>query len=554
MPHYFADVTGIISINGVIKLSMNASKAGANDKDLSWEDLPIGTEVTFHKVMFHTSLSKKSGKVGVYGNAERIEISPVKLSPSEVEREDLLFQKISSECPGVGLQSARSMMGSLGTHLVLFDTFLAKDALKVKSMFMYIIETLSDQHVGVGNTWEQPLVSDAALKTMKAVVLDLEEFIMGNRGADIFFLSQMMALDTTEYQNVAVTAFGMKPSHAKAINAFESGMGGEITGIRMFPEHVPKTNNVFADALLSPSTKSLVRSDDDKKLRSIGAFSIDVSAFSVAMRPDDDTEFTFYLPKLNDGSSVVPKTFKLSPKTGVMKDKLGVFDFFRSQMCFHEIVKFANIMFFTEFKTSSSPFLTDRQPTVRDDEWGNANFTTNYIGVAGAISRVGIRVNEAFVKQYAVDEDGLVECIPNWHEIGEQNVKKNALLSPTPPKLEHDGYWALSGVADVNFASRMKRAVNPKLEHRFYVIFEGCADDVANKPYLNYDTSAGAQYITTKFAEHDIAQKLKEVAIVYAVSFSVKPNKRTVDDDDDERHSSSEEDDLVPNVDCKKSE
>ena len=548
MPHVFADGTGIVSINGVIRVSINTKNAGPNETDLSVTHLPMATEVTLHKVAFHTSVSKVKGTIGVYGNAERIEISPVVISKSEVERDDLLFQKIATECPGVGLQSARGMMSHIGTHLQQLDNLLIQDAMELKAMFSNILETLQTHKIGVQQTHEQPVLTEDAKTTMNGVVNNLSSFIAGNEGDGIYSLHQMMAFDASTFQSVAIVGSGMMPAFAKAMEVFSNGLGCISTGICMYPNDVPSCVNVVGDALIVPSESMMARSEVDKKTKALTKFSIDVSAFSVAMRTGSaDPPFAFFLPKLDSGEAVAPRTFKMSPK----KDKLGVYDFYRTQMVFNELIKYANVIMFAEFQPTPVPFLTDRQPAVKDSDWASANYTENVVGMAGAISRVGIRVDEAFVREYVVDENGMVECIPNWQQIGEENKDKTGFEPPKPPSLELHGMWAVNGVADQNYASRIKRAVNKDLEFRFYAVYEKCAEDVADSPNLNADPSAGAEHMKIKFADN-VVNAIKESVALYAVAFSCnfsspsyRANKRRAvdassDEDDEAAHSSKQ--------------
>jgi len=154
--------------------------------------------------------------------------------------------------------------------------------------------------------------------------------------------------------------------------------------------------------------------------------------------------------------------------------------------------------------------------------WGNANLTSNHIGVAGAVSRAGVRVSLDFVKENVADAGGVVVAKDNWQEIGQPNAS-GGFLPPDPPKLEIHGYWAINGVPDANLISKISRAASPKDDVEFYAVYAGCAGEVAESPELNKDASTGSAHVKARFPGNvSIQDRVKEEVVVYAILVSKK--------------------------------
>jgi hypothetical protein len=333
-------------------------------------------------------------------------------------------------------------------------------------------------------------------------------------------LQQLFAFDTSAFHSIPLVSFGAEPGFCKQVGAFTSGIGPLTNALTIVPDMVKPHVGVVSEAILKPSAKALERPDEDKKNRSIGAFSVDVGAFSVAVRSGGD-EWNALVPKLDDGSSIVSKVFKISPKNGFFQNTLGIYDFWGTQMVFHELISYAHVMFFDSFPVAKAPCLTDRQPTLSDGNWGNANMTSNHIGVAGAVSRAGVRVTLDFIKKNVADAGGVVVAKDNWQEIGQPNAN-GGFLPPDPPKLEIHGYWAINGVPDANLVSKISRAASPKDDVEFYAVYEGCAGEVAESPELNKNASVGSDHIDAKFGGGKTAlqDRIKEEVVVYAILVS----------------------------------
>jgi hypothetical protein len=545
-PHVYADTCGFMTINGIVRISVKADKAGPKGTNLTPEHLPQSAEITLNGVVYNTSVSKTTGNVGVYGSARSIELPHAAVPRSAVERENKLFANIAAECPGVTLQTARAMLANLGYELEGNEvtehmrSTLKEDAAAMKVALEHVA-ALKDHRVGVKCAWETPVLSGDALNSVSCVIKNLQGFCDGDNevcdAASVRSLQQLFAFDTSAFHSIPVMSFGAEPNFYKEVGAFSTGIGPLTNALRIVPDIVKPHVGVVYETLFTPSAKALDRSDDDKKKRSIGAFSVDACAFTVSVRNGDSWDAL--LPKIDDGSSLVSKVFKISPKNGFFQNALGVYDCWGTQMVFHEIIKYAHALFFDSFPVAKAPCLTDRQPTLSDGNWGNANMTSNHIGVAGAVSRAGVRVTLDFIKKNVTDAGGVVVAKDNWQEIGQPN-SNGGFQSPDPPKLETHGYWAINGVPDANLVSKIGRAASPKDDVEFYAVYEGCAGEIAENPELNKNASVGSDHIDAKFGGGKIAlqDRIKEEVVVYAILVSKKNtsvgDKRAAESSDEE--------------------
>lgn len=541
-PHVYANTCGFVTINGIVRISVKAEKAGPKAATLTPEHLPPSAKITLNGIVFNTSVSKTTGNTGVYGSARSIELPHAAVPRSAVERENTLFAKISAECPGVAIQSARSMFAHIGYEIEgnkvteYMRSNLKDDAAAMKTALEQVA-ALKGHRVGVKCAWETDILSDAASNSVDDVIKNLHEFCDGDH-VYTRSLQQLFAFDTSAFHSVPVVAFGAQPSFCKSLNVHSTGIGPLTNAVRIVPDIVKPHVDVVQEAILKPSAKALERSDDDKRNRSIGAFSVDVGAYNVAVRDYGD-EWNALVPKLDDGSSIVSKVFKISPKNGFFQNALGVYDYWGTQMVFHEMISYAHVMFFDSFPIAKTPCLTDRQPTLSDGNWGNANMTSNHIGVAGAVSRAGVRVTLDFIKKNVTDDGGVVVAKNNWQEIGQPN-SNGGFQPPDPPKLETHGYWAINGVPDANLVSKISRAASPKDDVEFYAVYEGCATDVADNPELNKNVDAGSGHLEAKFGGGKTAlqDRVKEEVVMYAILVSKKAvcvgDKRAADSSDEE--------------------
>lgn len=537
-PHVYAETCGFMTINGITRISVKSDKTGPKGTNLAPEHLPMSSEITLNGVVYNTNVSKTTGNTGVYGSARSIELPRTHVPRSAVQRENTLFARIAAECPGVALQTARSMLAHIGYEVdgnevtQYLRSTLNEDAAAMKTALEGVAE-LKGHRVGAKCAWETDVLSEEASNSVDAVIKNLAEFRDGEH-SDTRSLQQLFAFDTTTFHSIPLVSFGAEPSFCKQVGAFTSGIGPLTNALTIVPNMVKPHVKLVSETLFMPSSKALDRSDEDKKTRSIGAFSVDACAFSVAVQNGES--WSALLPKLQDGSSIVSKVFKISPKNGFFQNALGVYDYWGTQMVFHEVLSFAHAMFFDVFPVAKTPCANDRQPSVGDGNWGNANMTSNHIGIAGAVSRAGVRVSLEFVKETVTDAGGVVVAKDNWQQIGQAN-SNGGLQPPDPPKLETHGYWAINGVPDANLVSKISRAASPKDDIEFYAIYEGCASEVAENAELNNDALVGSEHVKARFTGN-IQDRVKEEVVLYAILVSKKEavvgDKRTADSSDDE--------------------
>jgi hypothetical protein len=527
-PHVIANECGIYNISGFVDVSVRTDKAGRAGLPLTSEDIPMSSKVTLHGVVFHTHVKPEETKI--YGAARAIDLPHGTTPRSAAEREQLFVTQLVTNCPGVLQESTRATLSFMGykdsteAHVELRSRF-REDVTAVISMFRRMATDMKDHRVGLQTAWEQSVISSEASDSIEKALDALDGFLHGANDSHVLSLHSLLPFDASTSQHIPTIAIGTTPSVLRALKTPDTGLGYITNVIRAEPSMISPDVHTVPDALLRPSAKTYERTDDQKRGQSIGAFSMDVSSFAVNVRTDGG-EWAVMLPKLDDGPSMVPRKFTISQRVGFLAGQsgFGVYDYYRTQMCFVELTAAASIMFFpTDNPTAKNACPTDRQPVVDDSEWGHGNREPyNYFGVPAAVKRAGVRISLDFIKTHATDEGGVVITKDKWQDIGQKN-SNGGILPPDTPKLEINGYWAVNGVPDANFVSKISRAASPTDDVEFYAVYEGCGNDVAETAALNEDAVAGSEHVKLKFTGNvPLQDRIKNDVVVYAILVSKK--------------------------------
>lgn len=538
MPTVLADECGIVVINGMITLSVNCGKNGPRQCDLTVAHLPVGCEITLSGTSFNGATSK-SGNFGVYGGAKVLEISTLPIPNSAVERESKLFEQLMG-CPGVCLQTVRSMFGTIGTLSSDSDVVsdirqsIIDDATCLREKFHTLTATLKGHRVGYKESWEADAISDAALDSVTEAIGNIDGMLADlDKTTPVRSIFQFFPLSTLQNHSIPIISFGAEPSMMHEVDGFTHGTGPSCIVTKFVPDGINADVNVLEDAIIkpSPSTLERIRKSSKDQQSAPGAVSVDVAAFAMVCRnkraaadSNNSNAWNYFWPTLEDGTTIVSRVIKIATRTGFFKDKLGVYDGNRYLNAFVELCQYANQLYFVKTPISYEPCITDRPHVLPDDDWGGANYTNNYFGVAGAVSRVGVQVTKSFVLEYGVNKYGVVSVKEDYLQIGEKLADGTGVMPGNPPKLHIHGYCALNGVKGLNFQETVDGGVvDPKKDTiRFYAVFGGCAAAVAIDKALNDDAEYGAEWMTTGYKlKHDsLHDDVANEIVLYAVVVS----------------------------------
>lgn len=532
MPTVLADECGIMVINAMLTVSVNCAKNGPRQGELTVAHLPIGREITLSGVSFNGATSK-SGNFGVYGSAKGLEISTLAMPNSNVERESSLFEKLM-ECPGVCLQSVRAMFGSMGTLSSDSDVVcnirnsIIEDATCLRDKFNTLTTTVKGHRVGLKESWEADALSDAALASINEAIANIDAMLADPEKTPVRSIFQFFPLATLHNHSIPIISFGAEPSMMREVESFTHGIGPACVITKFVPGCIDKTVNVLEDAIIKPSPSMIERvRNSSKEQTAPGAVSIDVAAFTMLCRNkfgDETSSWCHFLPTLDDGTTIVSRVIKIATRSGFFKDKLGVYDGERYLSAFIELCQYANQLYFVKTPISYEPCITDRPHMLPDDDWGGANYTNNYFGVAGAVSRVGVQVTKEFVLEYGVNKYGVVSVKDDYLQIGEKLADGTGVQPGNPPKLHLHGYCALNGVKGLNFQETIDGGVlDPKNDTiKFYAVFGGCSVAVAKDKVLNDDAEHGANWMTEhyKLKRDTLQDDVANDIVLYAVVVS----------------------------------
>jgi hypothetical protein len=547
MPTVVADECGIMVINAMITVSVNCAKNGPRQCELTVAHLPVGREITLSGLSFNAATSK-SGNFGVYGNAKGIEISTLAIPNSAIERESTLFGKLM-DCPGVCLQTVRSMFGTIGT--ISSDSGVVSnirksiidDAISLRDNFVALTAAVKGHRVGLKEQWEADALSVAALESITEAISNIENMLNNLEKTPVRSIFQFFPLSTLHNHSIPIISFGAEPSLMRKVEAHKHGIGPSCVITKCVPDEVDKKVNVLEDAIIKPSPTMIERAlNSSKDQTAPGAVSIDVAAFAMVCRNtfgDEDSSWDHFLPTLADGTTIVSRVIKIATRVGFFKDKLGVYDGERYLKTFIELCQYANQLYFVKTPIAYEPCITDRPHKLPDDDWAGANYTNNYFGVAGAVSLVGVQVTNEFVLEYGVNKYGVVSVKDDYLQIGEKLADGTGVQPGNPPKLHLHGYCALNGVKGLNFQETVDGGViDPKNDTiKFYAVFEGCAAVVANDKALNHDAQYGAEWMVKGYKQNrdtlhdDVANDIVLYAVV--VSRDDAPSEAVVVSRDD---------------------
>jgi len=555
-PHKFAQQAHAVQLNGLVVISIPSKNANnkvnnKHVKEFEIEHLLPSSFIEIRGVSFvYKTAQTQTCYVAGMGGGVSVETTSIYVN----RRNDAIFNKFTMS-QGLQLQMTRELARKTASPFPGVVTSARLDALALAAHIDKVVAAYEGKVAVVDDTRSVTLLDDDAKASLQTASARLK--IAGDPARPIDTGSVASIGDEASFHHcfdydarprahvVPILQNGVSPTMKREMETNKNGFGSTAFMLKHLFDASdasdPATRLTHAsESVLAIAPEKLDRSIDDKRNKSIGAFAVDVSAVNICTRKPGDNDWDFFIPKLETGKAMSPAQLVYSAVRAAKfdaKNAFGFYDFFKLQMVFHELVPFANVAFFTSLDYNPVAMSSGlgypgsvSQPGVASDFGGArpGEILQNIIDVPLAISTVGLRISEKFVKDMAVDEDGTVIAVDKFQQLGELKADLKDMHPPAPPKLDRDGYTPINSIGEVLYAPKLKKQPENTGSVAFFAVVEDCSK-IENHKLANEDAAEGEaallKMLGSKYPAMEPKDAIRDNVAIYAVAME-KEKKR----------------------------